>query len=71
MKLSALYLAAALGLGSSTPIPSDEAASEVEKRATGIQGFDISHYQTSVNFAGAYASGARFVIIKVKANPSP
>lgn len=30
-----------------------------------VQGFDISHYQSSVNFAGAYSSGARFVIIKV------
>ncbi|KAJ3562937.1 hypothetical protein NPX13_g8374 [Xylaria arbuscula] len=29
-----------------------------------VQGFDISHYQSSVNFAGAYAAGARFVIIK-------
>lgn len=30
-----------------------------------VQGFDISHYQANVNFAGAYASGARFVMIKV------
>ncbi|KAI0517697.1 glycoside hydrolase family 25 protein [Xylaria bambusicola] len=29
-----------------------------------VQGFDISHYQSSVNFAGAYNAGARFVIIK-------
>ncbi|KAI0396036.1 glycoside hydrolase family 25 protein [Xylariaceae sp. FL0594] len=29
-----------------------------------VYGFDISSYQPSVNFAGAYASGARFVIIK-------
>lgn len=29
-----------------------------------VQGFDISHYQGTVNFAGAYNSGARFVIIK-------
>lgn len=35
----------------------------LEKRAT-VQGFDISHYQANVNFAGAYSSGARFVIIK-------
>ena len=33
-------------------------------RAT-VQGFDISHYQSSVNFAAAYSAGARFVIIKV------
>jgi hypothetical protein len=30
-----------------------------------IQGFDISHYQATVDFAAAYSSGARFVIIKV------
>lgn len=30
-----------------------------------VQGFDISHYQSSVNYAGAYNSGARFVMIKV------
>lgn len=30
-----------------------------------VQGFDISHYQSSVNFGAAYADGARFVIIKV------
>ncbi|KAK4246162.1 glycoside hydrolase [Corynascus novoguineensis] len=29
-----------------------------------VQGFDISHYQSSVDFAAAYKSGARFVIIK-------
>ncbi|KAI1813902.1 glycoside hydrolase family 25 protein [Poronia punctata] len=29
-----------------------------------VQGFDISSYQPSVDFAGAYADGARFVIIK-------
>lgn len=29
-----------------------------------VQGFDISHYQSSVDFAAAYSSGARFVIIK-------
>lgn len=31
-----------------------------------VQGFDISHYQASVNFGAAYADGARFVIIKVR-----
>lgn len=30
-----------------------------------VQGFDISHYQPNVNFAKAYADGARFVMIKV------
>ncbi|KAJ5780095.1 hypothetical protein N7457_005255 [Penicillium paradoxum] len=29
-----------------------------------VQGFDISGYQPTVDFAGAYASGARFVMIK-------
>ncbi|KAK6064420.1 hypothetical protein SCUP234_13011 [Seiridium cupressi] len=29
-----------------------------------VQGFDISHYQSTVDFAKAYSSGARFVIIK-------
>jgi GH25 family lysozyme M1 (1,4-beta-N-acetylmuramidase) len=30
-----------------------------------VSGFDISHYQGTINYAGAYAAGARFVIIKV------
>ena len=34
-----------------------------------VQGFDISHYQSSVDFAAAYSSGARFVIIKVFSYP--
>ncbi|KAI0121627.1 N,O-diacetylmuramidase [Xylariales sp. AK1849] len=29
-----------------------------------VQGFDISHYQSTVNFQAAYNSGAQFVIIK-------
>ncbi|OTA95960.1 glycoside hydrolase family 25 protein [Hypoxylon sp. CO27-5] len=29
-----------------------------------VTGFDISHYQSSVDFTAAYSSGARFVIIK-------
>ncbi|KAI9367441.1 glycoside hydrolase superfamily [Aspergillus egyptiacus] len=29
-----------------------------------VQGFDISHYQASVDYQGAYDSGARFVMIK-------
>lgn len=31
-----------------------------------VQGFDISHYQASVDYAGAHSAGARFVIIKVR-----
>ena len=30
-----------------------------------VPGFDISHWQSSVDFAAAYKSGARFVMIKV------
>jgi zinc transporter ZupT len=37
-------------------------------KASTVQGFDISHYQPSVDFAAAYSSGARFVIIKVSEN---
>jgi len=29
-----------------------------------VPGFDVSHWQGTVNFAGAYSSGARFVVIK-------
>lgn len=29
-----------------------------------VQGFDISHYQSSVDFTGAYNAGLRFVMIK-------
>lgn len=55
MKLSTLAVTSILGFAAASPL---------EKRAT-VQGFDISNYQPNVNFAGAYASGARFVIIKV------
>lgn len=34
-----------------------------------VDGFDISHYQESVNYAGAFNAGARFVIIKVQSTP--
>ena len=40
------------------------APANIEKRAT-VKGFDISHYQATVDFNGAYSDGARFVIIKV------
>ncbi|KAL8687700.1 MAG: hypothetical protein Q9218_006200 [Villophora microphyllina] len=53
--LAALALCPAIGL----TLP----AEPLEKRDT-VQGFDISHYQGTVNFKGAYSSGARFVIIK-------
>jgi len=57
MKLSLFSSLLALGLVNAAP-------AKIEKRAT-VQGFDISHYQGTVNFQGAYNSGARFVIIKV------
>ena len=56
MKYSILSSFLALTLAAAAP-------AELEKRST-VQGFDISHYQGTVNFAGAYSSGARFVIIK-------
>lgn len=58
MKFSSLVVASILGFAAATP-------ASLEKRAT-VQGFDISGYQPTVDFAGAYASGARFVIIKVR-----
>jgi GH25 family lysozyme M1 (1,4-beta-N-acetylmuramidase) len=41
-------------------------ASAIERRADGVQGFDISNNQPSVDFAAAKADGAEFVIIKVR-----
>jgi len=58
MKLSTICLLLSTGLASAAP-------ANIEKRST-VQGFDISHYQATVNFKGAYNSGARFVIIKVR-----
>ncbi|PLN81902.1 glycoside hydrolase [Aspergillus taichungensis] len=56
MKFNALSVSATLaGLASAGPLAA---------RADGVQGFDISHYQESVDFQGAYDAGARFVIIK-------
>jgi hypothetical protein len=40
-------------------------AAAAQTVSAAVSGFDISHWQGNVNFAGAYASGARFVIIKV------
>ena len=59
MKLSIVSALLASALVSAAPTPAT-----LQKRAT-VQGFDISHYQSNVNFQGAYNSGARFVIIKV------
>ncbi|KIN06446.1 glycoside hydrolase family 25 protein [Oidiodendron maius Zn] len=59
MKFSKASAVASLALlASAVPTPS-----EIEARAS-VQGFDISNYQGTIDFAGAYNSGARFVIIK-------
>ena len=58
MKISTALILVALKFATATPAP-------LERRAT-VQGFDISNYQPTVNFQGAYNSGARFVIIKVR-----
>ncbi|KAH0545500.1 hypothetical protein GP486_008444 [Trichoglossum hirsutum] len=58
MKLSTITIAAAFSTASAAP------ANLLEDRASGIQGFDISGWQSTVDFQGAYNSGARFVIIK-------
>ncbi|OAQ65183.1 glycoside hydrolase, family 25, active site protein [Pochonia chlamydosporia 170] len=52
-----LGLAALVGSVAASPI-------EIEERAATVKGFDISGYQSNVDFAKAYAGGARFVIIK-------
>ncbi|KAJ6014206.1 hypothetical protein N7540_008797 [Penicillium herquei] len=39
-------------------------ANPLEPRSSGVQGFDISSYQDTVDFSGAYGAGARFVMIK-------
>jgi len=44
-------------------MPASATPIEIEARAT-VEGFDISHYQTKVNFAGAFKDGLRFVMIK-------
>jgi GH25 family lysozyme M1 (1,4-beta-N-acetylmuramidase) len=61
MKTTALSLVVAAGAAS---------ANLLEARASGVQGFDISSYQGTVDFSGAYDSGARFVMIKVRAGSS-
>lgn len=58
MKLSAVSVTV-LGVASAAP------TSTLEDRISSVQGFDISNHQPTVDFSGAYSSGARFVIIKV------
>ena len=62
MKLSTSSLLLALSFATATPVEN------LEKRST-VKGFDISHYQGTVDFRAAYNSGARFVIIKVSQTP--
>ncbi|KAL9596233.1 MAG: hypothetical protein Q9219_005944 [cf. Caloplaca sp. 3 TL-2023] len=59
MKITSFLAGLLIGHSAALALPTHE----LEKRAT-VQGFDISHYQGTVNFKGAYSSGARFVIIK-------
>lgn len=56
MKTTPLSFLLVAGLASASPL---------ESRASGVQGFDISNHQATVDFAGAYGAGARFVMIKV------
>lgn len=58
----------ALSLLSASLVAANPAA--LGKRADSVQGFDISGYQTNVDFAGAYDAGARFVMIKVSVSRS-
>jgi GH25 family lysozyme M1 (1,4-beta-N-acetylmuramidase) len=66
MKHSLAALVGALSLAVAAPVAEQvPGPAGLEKRVAGVQGFDISHYQGTINYAGAYNSGARFVIIKV------
>lgn len=65
MKLTSAFALAALCQAAALAAPHVD---QIEKRDT-VKGFDISHYQPTVNYQGAYNSGARFVIIKVKQYP--
>lgn len=60
MKFAALSFLVAASTAIATPL---------EARANGVQGFDISNHQKTVDFASAYKSGARFVIMKVTKCP--
>ncbi|OAL51467.1 putative N,O-diacetyl muramidase, partial [Pyrenochaeta sp. DS3sAY3a] len=55
--ISPISLAVSLGLTSVV-------LAQVRKLGSTVQGFDISHYQSHVDFQSAYNSGSRFVIIK-------
>ncbi|KAF2278712.1 glycoside hydrolase [Westerdykella ornata] len=55
--VSPISLAASLGL-------TGVVLARVREFVSTVQGFDISHWQTSVDFQAAYNDGSRFVIIK-------
>ncbi|KAL9628788.1 MAG: hypothetical protein Q9204_005660, partial [Flavoplaca sp. TL-2023a] len=59
MKLTLAFAMAAICQAAALALP----VGGLDKRDT-VKGFDISHYQPTVNYQGAYNSGARFVIIK-------
>ena len=60
MKLTLTFAVAAVCQAAALASP----VGDLDKRDT-VKGFDISNYQSTVNYQGAYNSGARFVIIKV------
>ena len=64
------YAILAVGLATATTTANPISLDPRADTPTTVQGFDISHYQDNVDFAGAYTAGARFVIIKVPL-PSP
>jgi len=63
MKLSVLSIAVTLSVARAAP------TLRLEERQSSVQGFDISNHQPTVDFQGAYNSGAAFVIIKVRPHP--
>ena len=62
--LSAICGAIAAPLEDAPALVLEDRDASITERASGVQGFDISHYQSSVNFKSAYSGGLRFVIIK-------
>lgn len=56
-----LSLLAVASAALAVPIEQEQ---RLEKRVSGVPGFDISNYQASPNFSAAVSDGAQFVIIK-------
>jgi hypothetical protein len=74
MKLFTISIAVALSITAAAP------TATLKERISSVQGFDISNYQKkictstpcptdAVDIPGAYKSGARFVIIRVRSYP--